>query len=354
MDIELNHKSVWKLNIGIDSNNKVLNIVDIKQYADALSEKQTEFSKEKIRKLKRSYFLKEGTVLYFKSTKNPLRVIAKEDFFEVLKRVHDGLTHPGVDKTWIEISSSLYGPKQKCIREYVKTCPICQRSNMVKRNKFVEPIISEKPFSRIEVDNGKEFSNGDFIEFVSALTGSPQTFVTSRRPQTNGMVEQVHITVYKRLHGLIEDIKTKEWSRLLPYCSFLLNLAESRDPKMPPSKTVYLQNECTNIEFLIRAAWAARLESFVMINKSKVVKTNLDSRLRNNLETELQNINSQEELSANLINNCVVYGEALPENVILNKEDQIRIQTLNNRQNLRNKMIRSNNEKLPKLKLNDR
>ncbi|PVZ96713.1 hypothetical protein BB558_007364, partial [Smittium angustum] len=181
MDIELNHKIVWKLNIGIDSNNKALNIVDIKQYADALYQKQTE-------------------------------VIAKEDFFEVLKRAHDNLAHPGVDKTWIGISSSLYGPTQQYISEYVKTCPVCQKSNMVKRNKFVEPIISEKPFSRIEVDNGKEFSNGDFIEFVSALTGSPQTFVTSRRPQTNGMVEQVHITVYKRLHGLIEDIKTKEWS----------------------------------------------------------------------------------------------------------------------------------------------
>ncbi|PVU85531.1 hypothetical protein BB559_006974, partial [Furculomyces boomerangus] len=91
----------------------------------------------------------------------------------------------------------------------------------------------------IQIDNRKEFDNHKFINFVTLLTGLPPIFVRLRNPQTNGIVEQAHLSIYRRIHTLIKEIKNIGWSKILTYISFIMNLSDSRGVGMQPSKAVY-------------------------------------------------------------------------------------------------------------------
>ncbi|PVU95562.1 hypothetical protein BB559_002691 [Furculomyces boomerangus] len=51
----------------------------------------------------------------------------------------------------------------------------------------------------VQVDNGFEFDNSEFICFVKSLAELPPTFIKPRHPQTNGMVKQTHLSLCQRL-----------------------------------------------------------------------------------------------------------------------------------------------------------
>ncbi|OMJ11143.1 SCAN domain-containing protein 3 [Smittium culicis] len=267
------HKENFYSKIDISSNKNALSNSDIAEYVKLLMGVENNITKTKAKNIKRNYSLKNGTTLQIFSRENYLNVIGKEDFFESIKGVHYGLGHPGAEKTWKSLSSSIYGPTQEIIRAFVQCCPKCKKINSIKKNKHIVPITSEKPFERVEidlidmrsspsgnfryifhavdhfshfnwisplktksapevlnnlkyfiftfsvtpkviqVDNGKEFSNLEFINFAKILTGREPVFIAPRNPQTNGMVEQAHGTLYRRLNALMEDTGVKEWDK---------------------------------------------------------------------------------------------------------------------------------------------
>ncbi|OLY79623.1 hypothetical protein AYI68_g6302 [Smittium mucronatum] len=53
----------------------------------------------------------------------------------------------------------------------------------------------------IQLENGRKFANRDFIDFASALKGRDPVFIAPKNSLTNGIFEQAHGKLYRRING---------------------------------------------------------------------------------------------------------------------------------------------------------
>jgi len=183
----------------------------------------------------------------------------------VLRNVHDDFGHFGVNATWKRLSSQFWWPNiYNNIREYVKTCHLCQiysdsnpalpagnvpadylfqqysldfvgpfntsnqgnkyilvavenfsnwpiaeatttQNSTVVANFLYEKIFCQfGPFSSILTDNGSPFSN-DIIDKFLSIIRSKHTFTTPYRPQCNGKNEKLNGTLSKAIKKLTHN-----------------------------------------------------------------------------------------------------------------------------------------------------
>jgi hypothetical protein len=228
-----------------------------------------------IRKNSIKYVYQNNTL--FRKTKEGLRkVILQEQVESILYHFHTDLSgaHLGTDAIIGKIKDRYYWPQMgEDVKEYVKTCDICQRRGPIKRREELHPIPVQGPFHKIGIDikgplpitsngnryilvamdyftkwpeakaipNTKAETVAKFIyeeiicrhgvpkeilldrrtsfvnKIVDELCQNYQTkhrLTSSYRPQTNGMVERFNRTIGECIAKLTQD-NDKEWDQLI-------------------------------------------------------------------------------------------------------------------------------------------
>ncbi|XP_073966897.1 SCAN domain-containing protein 3-like [Choristoneura fumiferana] len=106
---------------------------------------------------------KDFLIVKKKSINDPsVRIVATEEYFDILTEIHKTTGHGGRDKIMYSIKDKLYIPK-KAIEMFIKFCAVCEMKRSLPRKGIVtKPIISKDFNSRGQVD---------LIDFQSAADG---------------------------------------------------------------------------------------------------------------------------------------------------------------------------------------
>ncbi|GBC39999.2 putative integrase core domain protein [Rhizophagus irregularis DAOM 181602=DAOM 197198] len=122
-----------------------------------------------------------------------------------------------------KIKDRYYWPQlEEDVKEYIRTCDICQRRGPTNRRKELIPILVKGPFYRIGIDikgplpitnRGTSFMN----KLIDELCENYQTkhrLTSAYRSQTNGIVERFNQTIGECIAKLVQD-NNKEWDQLI-------------------------------------------------------------------------------------------------------------------------------------------
>jgi hypothetical protein len=221
-------------------------------------------------------YICRNNILYRNTKEGLRRVIVKEQVEPILYHLHKDMNgaHLGVDAVVGKIKDRYYWPQMgEDVKEYIKTCDVCQRRGPQQRREELIPIKIQGPFHRIGIDikgplpvtsNGNRYivvamdyfskwpearaipnmraeTVAKFIyEDIICRHGVPQEILSDRgtsfvnkvinelcqsyqtkhrltssyRPQTNGMVERFNRTLGECIAKLAYD-NNKEWDQLL-------------------------------------------------------------------------------------------------------------------------------------------
>jgi len=125
---------------------------------EKLDENLTKTEKQKLIR-KTRYYQIINEQLYKKPRKgnNPglLKVLRRSEFDTLMKIMHDHPTggHMGIESTYNKIKERYYWNQMfEDIREYIKTCNICQRFGKPERNEPLHSIKVIQPYERIGID----------------------------------------------------------------------------------------------------------------------------------------------------------------------------------------------------------
>jgi hypothetical protein len=235
----------------------------------------TDKRKTQIRKNSTQYIYQHNTL--FRKTKDSIRkVILREQVEPILYHFHTDMSgaHLGTDAIIGKIKDRYYWPQLgEDVKEYIKTCDVCQRRGPSNRREELIPIPVKGPFHRIGIDikgplpitssgnryiivamdyftkwpearaipNIKAETVAKFIyEEIICRHGVSQEILSDRgtsfmnklidelcenyqtkhrltsayRPQTNGMVERFNRTISECISKLVQD-NNKEWDQLI-------------------------------------------------------------------------------------------------------------------------------------------
>ncbi|EXX63433.1 putative integrase core domain protein [Rhizophagus irregularis DAOM 181602=DAOM 197198] len=235
----------------------------------------TDKRKTQIRKNSTQYIY-QNNILYRKTKDGIRKVILREQIEPILYHFHTDMSgaHLGIDAIIGKIKDRYYWPQLgEDVKEYIKTCDICQRRGPTNRREELIPIPVKGPFHRIGIDikgplpitssgnryiivamdyftkwpearaisNIKAETVAKFIyEEIICRHGVPQEILSDRgtsfmnklidelcenyqtkhrltsayRPQTNGMVERFNRTIGECIAKLVQD-NNKEWDQLI-------------------------------------------------------------------------------------------------------------------------------------------
>ena len=74
----------------------------------------------------------------------------------------------------------------------------------------------KKSFKILQSDNGLEFKNKTMIDLIKKWDGDCKcVYGRPKNPQSQGLIEQDNKTVENMIADILEQWKTKEWSKLL-------------------------------------------------------------------------------------------------------------------------------------------
>ena len=267
---------------------------------------------KQLNNMSRHYFVIDQE-LYKKGRKNnptPLRVIKRAEVPSILEAMHSDLLagHFGFDGTYQRIIARYFWPQMgEDIKEYVKTCAVCQRRGSRVRKEPLYPIKVGNPFDRIGIDfvgplpmtrrrnqyivvatdyltkwpeakavpNAQAVSAASFIyEEIICRHGCPKeilsdqgkhfcnelvdslcqffdikhTLSSAYHPQTNGLVERFNRTLCEALAKYVDAYQT-EWDLFIPSVLFAYRTLTHATTKYEPFTLVYGRQATLPIEF---------------------------------------------------------------------------------------------------------
>jgi hypothetical protein len=274
---------------------------DLIQYLTTLTftEGITDKRKTLIRKNSTQYIYQHNTL--FKKTKDGLRKVILPDQVEsILYHFHTDMSsaHLGIDAVLGKIKDRYYWPQMgDDVKEYIKTCNICQRRGHANRREELIPIPVHGPFYRIGIDikgplpitssgnryiivamdyftkwpeakaipNMKAETVAKFIyEEIICRHGVPQEILSDRgtsfinklidelcqtyqtkhrltsayRPQTNGMVERFNRTIGECIAKLVQE-DNKEWDQFIDAVLLAYRTKKHKTTNKTPFYLVY-------------------------------------------------------------------------------------------------------------------
>jgi transposase InsO family protein len=240
-------------------------------FMDGLTDKR----KTHIRKISTQYICKNN--ILYRNTKEGIRKVILQDQVEpVIYHLHRDISgaHLGVDAVIGKIKDRYYWPQLgNDVKEYIRSCDVCQRRGPQQRREELIPIEIQGPFHRIGIDikgplpitsNGNRYiivamdyfskwpearaipnmraeTVAKFIyEDIVCRHGVPQEILSDRgtsftskvieelcqnyqtkhqltsayRPQTNGMIERFNRTLGECIAKLVYD-NNKEWDQFI-------------------------------------------------------------------------------------------------------------------------------------------
>jgi Integrase zinc binding domain len=110
--------------------------------------------KTQLRKNSTQYFVKNHT-LYRRNKKGNLRVITQDQVEPILFHVHRDITgaHLGIDAVFEKVKERYYWPQIfDDVRNYVRSCDVCQRRGPPERKEPLVPLAVKEPFYQIGID----------------------------------------------------------------------------------------------------------------------------------------------------------------------------------------------------------
>ncbi|CEP14621.1 hypothetical protein [Parasitella parasitica] len=219
----------------------------------------------------------------------------------ILRNMHDGYGHFGVNATWKRLYSQYWWPNAYAdVKEYVKTCHLCQiysdsnpalpignvpadylfqqysldfvgpfpatnrgnkfilvavenfsnwpiaEATSVQDSTVVANFLYEKifcqfgPFASILTDNGSPFSN-DIVDKFLAIIRSKHTFTTPYRPQCNGKNEKLNGTLSRAIKKLTHNDPTN-WDVHLHSVLYAYRTKVHEKTKLSPYQLLFGQN----------------------------------------------------------------------------------------------------------------
>ena len=267
--------------------------------------------KTHLRKNSTQYFVKNHT-LYRRNKKGNLRVVLQDQVEPILFHIHRDVTgaHLGIDAVFEKVKERYYWPQMfEDVRNYVRTCDVCQRRGPPERKEPLVPLAVKEPFYQIGIDvkgplsrtsNGNRYiivamdyftkwPEARAVENMKADTiakfifeeiicrhGVPQIMLSDRgtsfvnkvidklcedfqlkhrltspyRPQTNGMVERFNRTLGESIAKLAQDGE-KEWDQYVDATLFAYRTKTHKTTGYSPFYLIYGRQATLPVELKI-------------------------------------------------------------------------------------------------------
>ena len=291
--------------------------------------------KTHLRKISTQYFVNNYT-LYRRNKKGKLRVIKQDQIEPILFHLHQNVTgaHLGIDAVFEKVKERYYWPQMfDDIKDYVKTCDVCQRRGPPVRKEPLIPLEVKEPFYQIGIDvkgpltrastgnryiivamdyftkwpearaveNMKAETIAKFIfEEIICRHGVPQIMISDRgtsfvnkivdklcedfqlkhrltspyRPQTNGMVERFNRTLGESLAKLAQDGE-KDWDQYVEATLFAYRTKVHKTTGHTPFYLVYGRQATLPVELIIPSGKmeAEKTEGNLMNRLYQIIET---------------------------------------------------------------------------------
>lgn len=248
------------------------------------------------------YIFRDNSDLVEIHHNNLIKIKSKEEIRKILKEFHDCPLggHLGVNKTYNKIRSKYKWSNQyKSVKNFVKSCDLCQRNKSSKYTKMPLTITStaSKPFEKVSLDivgplsltNSRnkyiltfqdeltkfceavplenqeaETIAGKFVSHIICRHGTPTYLLTDQgqnflselfknvckllkitkiqttafRPQSNGSLERSHKSLGEYLRNFVEKDQL-DWDTWIPYAIFTYNTSVHSATNFTPFELLY-------------------------------------------------------------------------------------------------------------------
>ena len=287
---------------------------------------------------------------------NPLLVMKSTEVETLLHNIHNEPLggHLGRDITFNKLVHKYYWPKMyNTVKEWVKTCDVCQRQGIPRRQEPLHPISVGQPFDRIGIDyvgplprtkQGNRYivvateyltkwaeaaavpdctaqTTAQFIfQEVVCRHGTPGEILTDRatsfqneliaallhiigtkhrlsspyHPQTNGLTERFNRTLCTILAKYAEQHQG-EWDAYLPSALFAYRTAQQGTTKQEPFELLYGRHAVLPIDLQVSRPITTQQLPQTIEQYHRLLTTQLQQRRRDAQQNILQQQQKQKE-----------------------------------------------------------